>query len=198
MRLDHYTLNARLLRTEGVCIVLDRYKRLLSVAGSLVTVEAGMTLAELNAEVAPRGLALPILGSITAQTVAGAISTATHGGSLHHGSLSDCVEAIRIVKADGTVVQLDRASPEFPAAVVSMGLLGLLSTVTFRCVPAFQLQSRSSVLSLLELVNTFDEVNRRNQYVNMLYFPLSIRWPYSASIRWKLNPNFRPAAGLSR
>ena len=68
---------------------LSRLDRLLSVAalppsrggGALVTVEAGMTLAALNAHLDARGLALPVLGSISAQTVAGALATGTHGSA---------------------------------------------------------------------------------------------------------------------
>jgi L-gulonolactone oxidase len=79
---------------------------------------------------------------VTQQTVAGAVSTSTHGGSLEIGSVSDQVESLRLVRADGQVVEIDGTSDLFPAATVSLGLLGIISTVTFRCVPAFTLQSK--------------------------------------------------------
>ena len=44
-----------------------------------MTVEAGITLRELGPELAERGLALENQGDVDAQTIAGAISTATHG-----------------------------------------------------------------------------------------------------------------------
>jgi FAD/FMN-containing dehydrogenase len=66
--------------TEGVCIVLDQYKSLVTIEGCLVTVQAGMKLWELNEVLAQHHLALPVLGTIVQQTVAGAISTGTHGG----------------------------------------------------------------------------------------------------------------------
>jgi L-gulono-1,4-lactone dehydrogenase len=159
--------------TDGVCLVLDRYAQLVSVDGPLVTVQAGMTLRSLNQLLAERTLALPVGGSIVDQTVSGAISTATHGGSIHHGSLSDYVEAVRIVKADGTAVDIDRTQPVFEAAVVSLGLLGVVSTVTLRCVPSFSLQSRSVVRPAEEVLADFDGINRRSLHIDMLYFPIT-------------------------
>ncbi len=157
--------------TDGICIVLDGYRKLVSIDGNLVTVQSGMTLSELNEELAHHGLALPVLGSITAQTISGAISTATHGGSIQHGALSDYVERIRVVRAGGSVVDLSRSSPEFGAAVVSLGLLGIISTVTLRCVPAFTLRSRSYVANAADIFQRFDEYQRSAEFVDMLYFP---------------------------
>jgi nucleoside-diphosphate-sugar epimerase/FAD/FMN-containing dehydrogenase len=158
--------------TDGVCLVLDRYRELLKVEGSLATVQAGMTLRDLHDRLAAVNLALPISGSIAAQTVAGAISTGTHGGSLHHGSLSDYVESVRLVRSDGSVVEVDRSHGSWGAVGVSLGLLGIISAVTFRCVARFSLQSRSSVANAQEVFEAFREIQQRNRYVDMLYFPI--------------------------
>lgn len=71
--------------------------------GDLVRVEAGMKIAELNAWLAERGRAMPVLGSYDGQTVAGVLSTATHGSGLRHGPICDAVVAIELV----VVVQKD-------------------------------------------------------------------------------------------
>ena len=159
--------------TDGMCVVLDRYNGLVSVDDALVTVRAGMKLRDLNKALAARNMALPINGSITEQTVSGAISTGTHGGSLHYGSLSDCVEAVRIVRADGSVLDPNRLHAEFEAVIVSMGLLGILSTVTFRCTASFLLQSSSFVKPAQQVIEDFDSINRDNLYMDMLYFPVT-------------------------
>ena len=158
--------------TDGICVVLDRYKKVLKVENNIVTVQAGMILRELHEALASHNLALPSSGTIAAQTVAGAISTATHGGSTHYGTLSDCVDAVSIVRADASIVRIDRSHPAFPAAFVSMGLLGILSTVTFHCVPRFTLESRPTVMKIEDLLAQFDEINRKNMYVDMLYYPV--------------------------
>ena len=159
--------------TDGVCIVLDKYNKLLKVDGSLVTVQAGMTLRELNEILAEWNLALPVSGTITQQTVSGAISTATHGGSIYYKSLSDYVESVSIVRADGRVADIDRSQELFDAVIVSMGVFGVISTVTFRCVPSFVLQSHSSVKTAQEVLEDFDALSRRSLYTCMFYFPVT-------------------------
>ncbi len=163
----------RITHTDGICIALDGYNKLERVEDCLVTVQAGMKLRNLNNELAKWNLALPVLGSIAEQTVSGAISTATHGGSIHYGSLSDYVESLRILRSDGTIQTINRSNAEFPAAIVSLGLLGIILSVTFRCVSSFALQSRSYVSKAQEVFEQFSEINQRNAYVDMLYFPVT-------------------------
>jgi L-gulonolactone oxidase len=158
--------------THGICLVMDKLNRLLDIDGELVTVEAGMTVRAIHEALAERSLALPVNGSITAQTISGAISTGTHGGSVHHGSLSDFVEAVRLVRADGSVVAVRRSDALFPAAVISVGLLGVMSAVTLRCVPAFRLTSRCSIQPAPAVFEGFAALHEQNRYTDMLYFPI--------------------------
>ena len=155
--------------TDGVCIVLDKYKDLIKIEGCLVTVRAGMKICELNEILAAHNLALPTMGTIARQTVSGAVSTGTHGGSLEHQSLSGYVQSLRLIRADGSVLQLDRSQELFKAVVISMGLLGILSTVTFKCVRAFSLQSQVISLSMDTFLQQFDEINQNHKYVDVRY-----------------------------
>jgi len=157
--------------TDGICISLDRYHRLIDVDGTRVTVGSGMTIAELNAALRPYRLALPVHGFYTAQTIGGAVSTATHGGSLHHGTLADQVEAVRIVRADGTVVELGHADELFHAAVTSVGLLGVVSALTLRCVSEFYLKSEARDRSIDEFLAELDSIQRQNEFVDAFYHP---------------------------
>lgn len=159
--------------TEGICIVLDQYKEVVKIQGSLVTVQSGMKLQELNQILAQHNLALPVMGAIVEQTVAGAISTGTHGGSLHYQNLSGCVQALRLIRADGSVVESDRAQDIFNAVVISMGLLGIISTVTFQCVPAFSLQSEVCTMPMETFIEQFDQIQQTNQHVDMRYSPIT-------------------------
>ena len=159
--------------TDGVCIVLDRYKNLVKLEGCLVTVQAGMRICELNEILAAHNLALPTMGTIAEQTVSGAISTGTHGGSLEHKSLSSYVRALRLIRADGSILQLDRSQDIFNAVAISMGLLGIVSTVTFEWVPAFSLQSQVISLSMDAFLQQFDEINQNNKYVDIRYSPIA-------------------------
>jgi FAD/FMN-containing dehydrogenase len=96
-----------------------------------------------------RGWALPDTGGIIHQTVAGFLSTGSSGGSLQH-SVGDQIVTIRLIDGQGNARELSDASdPDlFAAAGVSMGLLGIVTQVTFQCVPRFDVigqQATSSV-----------------------------------------------------
>ncbi|MCA9115027.1 MAG: FAD-binding protein, partial [Planctomycetaceae bacterium] len=159
-------------RAPEICLEMRRYNRLLRVDGQQVTVEAGMTIRELNRHLSEHGLALPSLGAIDQQTVSGAISTGTHGGSLHQPTMAGLVCGLRIVRTDGTVDDLTPEDSEFHASVVSLGLLGLISTVTLQCVPAFWLRAEKRVLPLDDVLNKFEDLQRSYDYLDMVYTPL--------------------------
>ena len=159
--------------TDGLCIALDQYNQVLEINNNLVTVQSGIRLWELNDVLADQGLALPILGTIAQQTVAGAISTGTHGGSLYHTSLSGYVQSMRMVRADGSVVEIDHTEEQFNAVAIALGTLGILSTITFQCVPAFSLQTEVHTLPMEELLTRFHEIHTHNQYVDIRYSPIT-------------------------
>src|SRR5689334_11642549 len=73
-------------------------------ATGLVTVPAGMRLHALNQVLWDAGLAMSNLGDIDVQTVAGAVSTGTHGTGQELGGLATQIRALELVTADGAVV----------------------------------------------------------------------------------------------
>ena len=122
--------------TDGVMIDMSAMRRVLAVEGREVTVEAGITLHDLGEELRARGLAMENQGDVDPQTLAGAISTATHGTGGRFGNLSSQVTGVRLVTGTGELVDL-REGDELRAARVSLGALGAISALTLRCVPAF-------------------------------------------------------------
>jgi L-gulonolactone oxidase len=129
--------------TGDTLLLLDRLDRVLDAdrASRLVRVEAGITLRALTRALEARGLALPNLGDIAAQTLGGALATGTHGTGLRHPNLSAQVEAMELVLAGGEERTLTRADGDLlRAARVGLGTLGAVVAVTLRCVPAFALR----------------------------------------------------------
>lgn len=135
----------------GYLVQLDRYARVLSLdpAAMRVTVQAGARLRELNDFLAAHGLALTNLGSIADQTLAGAISTGTHGTGLRFGAIDQQVVGMTLVTASGELLTLDARHDAdlLPAARVGLGSLGIISTLTLECVPGFDLAVRTDCLS---------------------------------------------------
>jgi L-gulono-1,4-lactone dehydrogenase len=140
--------------------------------GGLVRVGAGTVLAGLNAELHRLGLAMENLGDIDRQTVAGAISTGTHGTGAGLGSLSAQVEAVELVTAGGEVRELDAGTPELlRAARVGLGALGAIAAVTLRCVPAFVLERIDSPQPREEVFDSFEERALAHDHFELFTFP---------------------------
>jgi len=130
--------------TPGTQISLARFKsKSLDVsdpAQPTVTVGAGVTYGELAPWLHVQGFAVPNMASLPHISIVGACATATHGSGVANQCLSASVSAIDLVTADGELVHLSRtANPEiFPGAVVALGALGIITSVTLELVPAFQ------------------------------------------------------------
>ena len=121
---------SRVAACDGAHLVsLQRYQQVLAVnrEARTVTVQAGIWLKDLNKFLATKGLALSNMGIIAEQSLAGAISTATHGTSTRFGSLAQQVVALSLVTASGEVISASKEqNPElFAAAQVSLGSLGI-------------------------------------------------------------------------
>jgi L-gulonolactone oxidase len=157
-----------MIRIEALNRVLDA-----DPASGLVRVEAGITLRDLSAALWERGLAMENLGDIDRQTLAGAISTATHGTGAGFRNLSAQVEALELVVADGSVVELsERADRDaYRAARVAIGALGVIYAVTLRAVPAFTLHRVDSPRPVEETLASLDELAQRNEHFEFFVFP---------------------------
>jgi len=156
-----------LIRIEALNGVLDA-----DPGSGLVKVGAGTVLADLNEELAGLGLAMENLGDIDHQTIAGAISTGTHGTGAGLRSISAQVEAVELVLADGSVRELDGGQPELRrAARVGVGALGAISAVTLRCVPAFTLVRVDTPRPREEVLDRFDELADANDHFELFTFP---------------------------
>ena len=141
----------------------------------LVTAHGGTPLHALNAELDSLGLAMANLGDIDQQTVAGAISTGTHGTGAGLGGLATQVEALELLLADGSEVRCSPAeNPElFEAARIGLGALGVITTVTLRCVPAFTLAAEERPAPLEDVLADFDRLADDNDHFEFHWFPHS-------------------------
>lgn len=131
--------------TEGHMIALGvHFSRVIAIKREAmqVTVEAGISLESLNAALDEVDLALPSLGSISDQTLGGALACGTHGTSARAGSiLAGCVIGLDLIDAAGKVWSCSKdTNPElFQAARISLGALGIITSVTLQCERAYDL-----------------------------------------------------------
>jgi L-gulonolactone oxidase len=158
--------------TGGTLLSLERMGRLLDADGELVTVEAGMPLHRLSRELHFRGLALPNLGDIDVQSVAGALATGTHGTGARLPNLSAQVERMELVLADGSEIEIAEGDL-LRAARIGLGALGVVVAVTLRCVPAFRLSGVDQPEPLDEVLATLDERADAAEHFEFWTFPHS-------------------------
>jgi L-gulono-1,4-lactone dehydrogenase len=181
--------------TDGVMVDLSRLDRVLGVEGDLVTVQGGITIRALAPGLARRGLALENQGDVDRQTIAGAISTATHGTGGRFRNISSQVVGVRVVTAAGEVVEV-REGDDLLAARVGLGALGVISAVTLRCVPAFTVRRVDQPRPLDEVLARFDEHVDANHHFELFVFPYTRTALTLTSERSDREP--RPAAAATR
>ena len=162
----------------------------------LVTVRSGTRLRELNADLHRLGLALENLGDIDVQTVAGAVSTGTHGTGATLGGLATQIEALQLVLADGSVVSCSaRERPDlFAAARVGLGALGILTEVTLRCVPSFVLAATEGPEPVDDVIEPVRRAGRGPRPLRVLLDPVRPQRPGQAE---QPAPGRQPPAPLS-
>ena len=167
---------------EQVAVTTERLTGVVRCDDTRVTVRAGIRLRDLNAALAAEGRALPIVGSIAAQTIAGMIGTGTHGSSLVHGNVSSLVEGLRLIDGRGEVHALAGDDPRLDGARVHLGALGIVTEVTLRIGPAFQLAETVEDVPIGEVPAALEAIARSAEYVKLWWMPHT---PFASVFRYE-------------
>lgn len=176
-------------RDDAVELVLDRHAAVkIDVATKQVTVQAGCRFARdprdpsgrssdangLCQQLDAAGLALGNLGGVSHQTIAGFLATGSSGGSTQFDL--GTVLSLRLVDGLGEVHELQRGDERLDAALVSMGLLGVVTQVTFQCVDRYDVAGSERISRVdtaeVDLFSTsLPDFLRRNEYARVLWWP---------------------------
>jgi L-gulonolactone oxidase len=188
--------------TDGVQLRLDRLAGIVRAdrETGLVTVLAGTRLYALNETLWQLGLSMSNLGDIDVQTIAGAISTGTHGTGLKYGGIATQVRALEIVKPDGTLLRCapDENPEVFAAARVGLGALGVLASVTLQCEPAYALAAAEAPAPLDEVLADLDEHVVGNDHFEFYWFPHTRRVLTKRNNRVLPGTELRPLPSVRR
>ena len=166
-----------LCASDGLLLSLDRLSGVVSVdrlAGE-ATVWGGTTIHDLGPLLRERGLGMENMGDIDRQTIAGAVSTGTHGTGLWFGNISSQVVALTLVSARGDVVECSRGSdPElFACARVALGALGVITRVRLRLLPAYRLHDRRWDWPFARCMQALDRMIADNHHFEFFWNPRS-------------------------
>lgn len=164
-----------IVATSGSLVSLNAMSGIVSVdaATQRVRFAAGTRLRDIPALLGPHGLALPNQGDVNPQSVAGAVSTGTHGTGLGFTGFAGTVTGLTLVTADGSIRRLsaDEEPEIFDLACVAVGSLGVLTEVEMQCVPAFDLVAHETPESFTEVRAAFPELCRESDHVEFYWFP---------------------------
>jgi len=207
-------------------LMLDRLRQVAITptgdGNALVEVEAGTNLgrnpydptgtstwtSSLNSHLRRLGFALPDLGGISHQTVAGFLATGSSGGSVRY-SVGDAIERVRFVDGRGHVhdVARDASDPEerarFNAVCVSMGLLGVVTKVWFRAGPDFNIAGQEAVRPTDKTPIDFFGDDKRavpfDRYLREIPYGRLMWWPqlgFDRMVVWQAQ-RMRPTPGFT-
>lgn len=155
-----------------------------------VKLEAGIRIHQINDYLKTKGLAIQNLGSISEQSIAGIISTGTHGSSAYHGLVSQQIVSLGVVIASGEVVTCSETENQdlFRASLLSLGKIGIIVYATIRTVPAFTIHSKQEVTTFENfLENLWPTFWTSSEYLRVWWFPYSNR-----VILWRANKSTAP------
>lgn len=119
------------------------------------------------------------LGSISEQTLAGMLTTATHGTGVEHKVLSTHVQAVRLLLANGTKVLCSRDNhPDlFLATLCGLGSTGIILDVRMEVTQAFRLREVQETFKFDDVVDKLDTVARSAEFVRIWW------WPQAGDVR---------------
>jgi FAD/FMN-containing dehydrogenase len=206
-----------LIDTHGLNRPLDLERDLLRPdvdPDTLFATEAGIVIRDLNEALWAAGLGLCNMGGYDGQTIAGVISTSTHGSGLGFGPLSSQVESLTLVAGDGSVFRVEPSNgitdPDrwrarhpvvtlmqddawFNAVQVGIGCLGVVYSVVLRVRPAYYLKEERflSTWSKVKLDLQAGDVLRDNAHYEVLVNPYPTSADYTCLVT-RRNPTPAP------
>lgn len=132
---------SRIADTPGDLVSVAGLPKIMKVdaEAATVTVSAGVRYGELAPHLHAAGYALRNLASLPHISVAGACATGTHGSGNSNGNLATAVCAMEMITAGGDAVTMSREADgdRFRGAVVGLGALGIVTSLSLDIVPAF-------------------------------------------------------------
>jgi L-gulonolactone oxidase len=160
---------------EEVLVDLSKYDEIIAIdkINRTVTVQSGIQLSKLNQALYENSLAMQNLGDIAYQTIAGAISTSTHGTGAKFTGIANQVVALRVVLADSSIVECSANlnAELFSCARVGLGAIGLISTVTLKVVPAFNLAVIEEPMRVDDVLQNLDLHVDSNDHFEFFWVP---------------------------
>jgi UDP-N-acetylenolpyruvoylglucosamine reductase len=169
---------------NAMLMSLERLTGFVKETQDTVTFKAGTTLDAIYQYLIDRNRMLPCSpGVIGIQTIAGAICTGTHGQGLYQSTLSDVISDLRLVLANGDIMEITEHDDDFGAAILSLGCLGVITEVTLKFIDNTIFICKKITTTFEDMKNLFYKCNETSEYAKMWWFP----WTDDVHI-WEVDP----------
>lgn len=166
-----------LVKTRQNLINLDHFKKLVSIQSTEGTakLQTGMTVHESGKALQKLGLALFNTGDVDIQTLAGAISTGTHGTGKKLQNLASMLLGVRMIDYKGDVLEFTQKDhPDIMRAMrVSLGAFGIFTEITVKTLPLYKLHRLEICTDTETCLEQFDEIANQNRNVDFYWYPRS-------------------------
>lgn len=167
----------KLVKTDAWLVSLDLLSGIeqLNKENGTVTVLGGTRLFQIGEELGKAGYSQENHGDINVQSIAGAISTGTHGSGREFGNISTQVTELMIVTASGEILTVSEKenAPIFKACLVSLGCLGIIVKVTLRIIESPVYEYKSEKISYSQLEQNLEHYIETNRHFEFFLFPYS-------------------------
>jgi FAD/FMN-containing dehydrogenase len=186
--------------TDDTLIQLDKVRRAMvaDVLRRRYTIQAGVRLKDLIRTLALVGLAFRNIGSITEQSIAGAISTGTHGTGLRLKNISNSISGMKLVTGTGDLLTIKETDTDLlEAARVSVGALGIITEVTIDCVPMYNLEHATYFCKFDDVVDKLAALSSENERI-LLWWLVSPIGAKDNVLAITMNPPGAPAGILGQ
>lgn len=150
--------------TSGRRVHENRAPLLEWVSPGVLRAAAWTVLGDVVAFARAGGFAIPTIGEWGGQTIAGVVSTGTHGGSYTYGSIASSV--VRVVLLDGKreLHTFEKGTDEFRAVIGSFGSTGILVAIDIACEPMFDVALRRRRYSIEDYARELVENSSKATY----------------------------------
>lgn len=165
-----------LIATDETYLHLDKMQGVIHAQPekNLITAFGGTKLKLFGEEAFKHKLALPNQGDVNHQSLAGSMSTGTHGTGVTLQSISNQLRAAKIISGSGDIVEFDseKHPDHIKALAVSMGSMGLITEATVKMLPAYKLKVETFSEDMKTALEKYPDRLKNNRHLEMFYFPV--------------------------
>ncbi|MFZ6862472.1 D-arabinono-1,4-lactone oxidase [Undibacterium sp. Ji67W] len=166
-----------LVPTNDILISMSKFNTIFVAPDrSQVTIGPGVTVDQLTPVLIENSVCLPsdVGQGVGEATYGGIVSTGCHGSGINMLTTSDYVVALEVITSHGEVARFDETDPALlNAAKLALGMFGIITNITFKVQPAFNVQVNEFKCSIDDCLKDLKSFVLDNDYAEVSWFPFN-------------------------